>query len=136
MLAFQNCSGVRSGDLRACSLVFQEQGDGWTVVHGPSFGSGAHVLCDLGKSLPFSGPQIPHQYTEGWTQSLPRIPRQGKAAGSGAHHGAPGCGPGPSPLRLQVSVFHLIKSAQRGNMAFELIQAESVMQSRRDGQLD
>lgn len=72
------------------------------MVQGPPFGAGAHVLCDLGKSLPSSGPQIQHWYTEGRTWFLLR---PGAAAGSGANQGALAAVQAPSPLRLQVSVF-------------------------------
>ena len=95
----------------------------------------AHSLHDLGRPPPLSGPQFHHWYNEGWTWSLLRILRPAEAVGNGANQGSPGSCPGPKPLEASGQFFRLIKSAQRGCTAFELIHAESVMQSRRDGQL-
>lgn len=69
------------------------------------------------------------------TIGLDLVPLRILTQGSGTNQGSPGWCPGPQPLEALGQFFCLIKSAQWGCTAFELIHAESVMQSRRDGQL-
>lgn len=91
-------------------------------------------LCDLGRSPPLSEPQF-HLGTVGLDLVTSEDTDTGQGSASGTNQGSPGWCPGPKPLEASGQFFCLIKSSQQGCAAFKLIHAESVMQSKRDGQL-